>query len=102
MVVYLISGVVRRTVPMWWLGLDQVVAGNEEIEFWRDGAVESIPAATATQKRRAYFHLAKALQKDGQSFGACQAVTTGLRLATIRKDPTLGQLEALAKELGCK
>lgn len=58
MVVYLISGVVRRTVPMWWLGLDQVVAGNEEIEFWRDGAVESIPAATAAQKRRAYFHLA--------------------------------------------
>ncbi len=58
MVVYLISGVVKRSVPMWWMGLDQIVAENEEIEFWRDGVVERIPAATSRQKRRAYFHLA--------------------------------------------
>jgi len=58
MTVYLISGVVRRTVPMWWLGLDRIVAGNDRIEFFHGGTADYLPAATLNQKRRAYFRLA--------------------------------------------
>jgi peptidoglycan/xylan/chitin deacetylase (PgdA/CDA1 family) len=67
-VVYPISGFLRRltrtwsrTVPMWWLGLEQAIAINEEIEFFWDGAIERIPTRTATQKRHAYFRVAKHL-----------------------------------------
>jgi peptidoglycan/xylan/chitin deacetylase (PgdA/CDA1 family) len=58
MVVYLISGVVNRSVPMWWLGLDRVIAENSVVELFRDGGIRQVAAATPRQKRQAYFRLA--------------------------------------------
>lgn len=61
MVVYLIAGVLARNVPVWWLGLEQLVADAGEIEFRWHGSVERIAAGTALQKRRAYFSIARRL-----------------------------------------
>ena len=68
MVVYPLTGFLTRairtwshTIPMWWLGLEQAVASNEEIEVPWDGATERIPTRTSAQKRRAYFVVARRL-----------------------------------------
>lgn len=68
MTVYPITGfltrVIRiwsRTIPMWWLGLEQAIATNEQIEFLWDGATENISTRSAAQKRRAYFLIARRL-----------------------------------------
>lgn len=65
MVVYPITGFVTPgtnarppTIAMWWLGLEQAIAANNEIEFRWGGSTERLPARTLTQKRRAYFLLA--------------------------------------------
>jgi peptidoglycan/xylan/chitin deacetylase (PgdA/CDA1 family) len=61
MAVYVITGVLAGGVPMWWLGLEQVVADNDAIKFpWR-GKDEYIPVRTGPEKRRAYIRIATRL-----------------------------------------
>jgi hypothetical protein len=52
----------------------------------------------------AYYHLARVLVKarPADMPGARRAVSEGIRLASQTKDPTLGQLESLQKEIGAE
>lgn len=68
MTVYPITGFLTRairiwsrTIPMWWLGLEQAIAANEQVELLRDGVLEKIPTRSTAQKRRAYFLIANRL-----------------------------------------
>jgi peptidoglycan/xylan/chitin deacetylase (PgdA/CDA1 family) len=61
MTVYVATGPMKRTFPMWWLGLEKVIAGNDALEFRWDDNTFHLPARTRAQKRRAYVRVAKLL-----------------------------------------
>lgn len=50
-----------RSVPMWWLGLEQAIATNDEVHFYWNGTVEHHSTRTAGQKRHVYFLAARRL-----------------------------------------
>lgn len=54
MVVHVTTGFVRRTDPMWWLGLEEIIVENDVLEFPWQGAIQHHPAVTPAQKRKAY------------------------------------------------
>jgi peptidoglycan/xylan/chitin deacetylase (PgdA/CDA1 family) len=58
MVVYVTTGFIGRTHPMWWLGLERIVAENDMIEFHCEGKVGQLRAVSVAQKRRAYQAMA--------------------------------------------
>src|SRR5207302_1125527 len=62
MVFHVTTGFVRRTDPMWWLGLEQIVVENEVLEFPWGGVVQHLPALTPAQKRKAYGVAARLLK----------------------------------------
>jgi peptidoglycan/xylan/chitin deacetylase (PgdA/CDA1 family) len=55
MTVYLVSGFVRRSYPMWPPGLENVLAANRVVEFTWKGRKARFGAHTMAQKRRAYW-----------------------------------------------
>jgi peptidoglycan/xylan/chitin deacetylase (PgdA/CDA1 family) len=61
MVVHVTTGFVRRTDPMWWLGLEQIIVDNNVLELPWVGIVQHHPAVTPAQKRRAYEFAASLL-----------------------------------------
>jgi Tfp pilus assembly protein PilF len=97
--------------------------GSVELSFVNNGNVydtygwvlylaDDVPGAIRELRRAlqiepspiAYYHLAKALMKSKPAdvAGARRAVSEGIRLATKTKDPVLGQLETLRKEIGAE
>ena len=54
MMVYLTTGFIRRTDPMWWLGLEKIIAENDRLEFPWHGVIQHYPTRTPAQKRKAY------------------------------------------------
>jgi peptidoglycan/xylan/chitin deacetylase (PgdA/CDA1 family) len=57
--VYVATGPMLRRQPMWWIGLAQLVAQEEEIDFPWNGTQRHYAAATPFQKRNAYRQLAR-------------------------------------------
>jgi peptidoglycan/xylan/chitin deacetylase (PgdA/CDA1 family) len=62
MVIHVTTGFVRRTDPMWWLGLEQIVVENDVLELPWGGAIQHLPALAPVQKRNAYFVAASVLK----------------------------------------
>ena len=54
MVIHVTTGFARRTDPMWWLGLEQILVENDVLEFPWHGVIQHHPAITPAQKRKAY------------------------------------------------
>jgi peptidoglycan/xylan/chitin deacetylase (PgdA/CDA1 family) len=54
MVVHVTTGFARRTDPIWWLGLEQILVQNDVLEFPWHGVIQHHPALTPAQKRKAY------------------------------------------------
>ena len=61
MVVYVTTGPMKRSFPMWWLGLEKLVAANDTLEFRWNGTTFHFSTVTGRQKRRAYFRVANVL-----------------------------------------
>jgi len=62
MVVHVTTGFVRRTDPMWWLGLEQIVVENDVLELPWDGGIQHLPMLTPAQKHKAYVVAANLLK----------------------------------------
>jgi peptidoglycan/xylan/chitin deacetylase (PgdA/CDA1 family) len=73
--VYVATGPMKRRFPMWWLGLEQLVAAQEAIEFRWDNATKLLPAQTPAQKHRAYLTLAHIFSNTtaSQALTLCEA-----------------------------
>ena len=61
MVVHVTTGFVRRTDPIWWLGLEQIIPEIDVLEISENGVIRSLPARTPGQKRKAYDHATRLL-----------------------------------------
>ncbi len=66
MVVHITTGFVRRTDPMWWLGLEQIVLENDVLELPWGGAIQHLPARSPAQKRKAYVVAASLLKSESR------------------------------------
>jgi peptidoglycan/xylan/chitin deacetylase (PgdA/CDA1 family) len=62
MVVHVTTGFVRRTDPIWWLGLEQIVALSDDLELLEKGDIHCLPMRTSQQKRKAYNHATRRLR----------------------------------------
>jgi peptidoglycan/xylan/chitin deacetylase (PgdA/CDA1 family) len=62
MVVNVTTGFIRRTDPMWWLGLEQIVADHDVLEVKANSGIQRLPAGTPEEKRKAYAHATEFLR----------------------------------------
>ncbi|MDP3739773.1 MAG: polysaccharide deacetylase family protein [Hyphomonadaceae bacterium] len=55
--VYVSSAAPQGSAELWWIGLEEVIARNDEITIERDGVEKRIPCATLTKKNAAWQEL---------------------------------------------
>ncbi|WP_040302125.1 polysaccharide deacetylase family protein [Afipia clevelandensis] len=67
--VYVASDFAEGTGRLWWVALERVIARTNAIEITRDGAVQTIDAADAAAKQRAFAQIhdwLRTLPNDGE------------------------------------
>ena len=101
---YVATGLIDRTVKLWWIALERIIAGADTIEASVSGRWLTLPCADADDKRAAFQALYWPLRAVGEA-EKLDAITTlaerhGVSIAAIAEElgMTCEQLQEMARD----